>query len=111
MAVLCGVDSNPVPRCNALLVAPVQRYIDPNRRDVQPAQLESIGLCNIFKDMLDSGVIPVYRLTQIHRQAAKSAIITESMKVRQGIQLFNSGWVGMETRGEQQDLDLKVYSD
>lgn len=74
-------------------------------------QLESIGLCNIFKDMLDSGVIPVYRLTQIHRQAAKSAIITESMKVRQGVQLFNSGWVGMETRGEQQDLDLKVYSD
>lgn len=74
-------------------------------------QLESIGLCNIFKDMLDSGVIPVYRLTQIHRQAAKSAIITESMKVRQGVQLFTHGWVGMETRGEQQDLDLKVYSD
>lgn len=74
-------------------------------------QLESIGLCNIFKDMLESGVIPVYRLTQIHRQAAKSAIITESMKVRQGVQLFPHGWVGMETRGEQQDLDLKVFFD
>lgn len=73
-------------------------------------QLESIGLCNIFKDMLDSGVIPVYRLTQIHRQAAKSAIITESMKVRQGQQLIPYGWVGMETRGEQQDLDLKIFS-
>ena len=73
-------------------------------------QLESIGLCNIFKDMLDSNVVPVYRLTQIHRQAAKSAIITESLKVRQGQQLVSTGWVGMETRGEQQDLDLKIFS-
>lgn len=34
-------------------------------------QLESIGLCNLFRDMLDSGVITVGRLTKIHRQAAK----------------------------------------
>lgn len=74
-------------------------------------QLESIGLCNIFKDMLDSGVIPVYRLTQIHRQAAKSAIITESIKVRSGIQLCDNSWIGTETRGELHDLDLCVYSD
>ena len=74
-------------------------------------QLESIGLCNIFKDMLDSGVIPVYRLTQIHRQAAKSAIITESIKVRNGTQLCEPDWIGQETRGELHDLDLHVYSD
>lgn len=74
-------------------------------------QLESIGLCNIFKDMLDSGVIPVYRLTQIHRQAAKSAIITESTKVRNGIQLCDNNWIGMDNRGELHDLDLHVYSD
>lgn len=74
-------------------------------------QLESIGLCNIFKDMLDSGEIPVARLTKIHRQAAKSAIITEAMKVRNQQQLCVPGWVGEEVRGELQDLELNVYND
>lgn len=72
-------------------------------------QLESIGLCNIFKDMLDSGMIPVTRLTKIHRQAAKSAIITESIKVRNGQQLCAPGWTGTETRGELNDLTLHVF--
>lgn len=72
-------------------------------------QLESIGLCNIFKDMLDSGVIPAARLTQIHRQAAKSAIITESTKVRRSEPLAPHDWIGAETRGELQDLHLVVY--
>lgn len=74
-------------------------------------QLESIGMCNIFKDMLTSGVIPVARLTKIHRQAAKSAIITESIKVRHGKQLTSYGWVGQETRGELKDLELNIYGD
>lgn len=74
-------------------------------------QLESIGLCNIFKDMLDSGIIPVARLTKIHRQAAKSAIITESIKVRSHEQLVPYGWIGEEIRGELQDLELNIFSD
>jgi len=74
-------------------------------------QLESIGLCNIFSDMLKSGAIPVARLTKIHRQAARSAIITESVKVREQTQLIQPGWVGKEIRGELQDLELDIYSD
>jgi exodeoxyribonuclease V alpha subunit len=74
-------------------------------------QLESIGLCNIFKDMLNSEVIPVARLTKIHRQAAKSAIITESVKVRNHEQLVSHKWVGNEVRGELQDLELNIYED
>lgn len=74
-------------------------------------QLESIGLCNIFKDMLDSGVLAVSKLTQIHRQAAKSAIVTESLKVRNQQPLLEYGWVGEETRGELQDLKMHVYHD
>jgi len=74
-------------------------------------QLESIGLCNIFKDMLDSGIIPVAKLTKIHRQAAKSAIITESVKVRHHEQLVPNKWVGEEIRGELQDLELNIYND
>jgi exodeoxyribonuclease V alpha subunit len=74
-------------------------------------QLESIGLCNIFNDMLESDVIPVARLTKIHRQAAKSAIITESIKVRNHEQLVSHKWVGEEIRGELQDLELNIYND
>lgn len=74
-------------------------------------QLESIGLCNIFKDMLDSDEIPVARLTQIHRQAQKSAIITESIKVRNHHQLVDDGWIGKEIRGELRDLELDIFGD
>lgn len=76
------------------------------------AQLESIGLCNVFKDMLDSGVIPVGRLTQIHRQASKSAIITESAKVRQGIDIIPYGFVGEDRdRGQLNDLIIDADND
>ena len=74
-------------------------------------QLESIGMCNIFKDMLRSGTIPVARLTKIHRQAAKSAIITESIKVRNAVQLTSYNWAGSEIRGELHDLELDIYRD
>lgn len=72
-------------------------------------QLESIGLCNVFKDMLNSGVVPTTRLTKIHRQAAKSAIITNSIKVRNGQQIIPQGWEGKEVRGELKDLELDIY--
>lgn len=72
-------------------------------------QLESIGMCNVFKDMLSSNTIPVARLTKIHRQAAKSAIITESIKVRNAMQLTTYNWVGTEIRGELHDLEMDIY--
>ena len=66
-----------------------------------PGQLESIGCANVAFDMIHSKEIPVVTLTQIHRQAAKSAIITESVKVRNGVQLIEKDWIGTETRGER----------
>ncbi len=74
-------------------------------------QLESIGVANIAKDIIDSGIIPVVNLTQIHRQAEKSAIVTESLKIRKGIQIFDSLFYGTEIRGELQDLELDIYDD
>lgn len=74
-------------------------------------QLESIGAGNIAHDMINSGAITTVFLTKIHRQAAKSAIVTESIKVRQGQQLIEKDWVGEETRGELQDLTIRCYSD
>ncbi len=75
------------------------------------SQLESIGYLNIFRDMMDSGVIATSRLTKIHRQAAKSAIITSSMHVRNQMQLFPKNYVGREVRGELQDLEVDIYED
>lgn len=74
-------------------------------------QLESIGAGNVAHDIIDSKEIATVFLTKIHRQAAKSAIVTESIKVRNGYQLIEKDWVGTETRGELQDLTLKCYSD
>lgn len=76
-----------------------------------PGQLESIGCGNIAHDMINSEEIPTVTLTKIHRQAAKSAIITESIKVRNGQQIINKDWVGTETRGELQDLNIDCFSD
>lgn len=74
-------------------------------------QLESIGCGNIAYDMLNSPEIPTIRLTKIHRQAVKSAIITQSIEIRNGRQIIHNGWTGDEVRGELKDLQLHCYSD
>jgi ATP-dependent exoDNAse (exonuclease V) alpha subunit len=74
-------------------------------------QLESIGLLNVFKDMIESKVIPMIELTEIHRQAQKSAIITNSVKIRHSEQITKQGWTGIETRGELQDLTVDIFDD
>lgn len=71
-------------------------------------QLESIGMGNIAKDIIDSGIIPVVRLTEIHRQAKKSAIVTESLKVRESKHIIGSTFEGQEVRGELEDLLLDI---
>lgn len=70
-----------------------------------PAQLEPIGIGSCFNDMINSGVINVNYLTKIHRQAAKSGIVTEASKIRQGIQISHKD-IGVETFGELQDFSL-----
>ncbi|HEY3416930.1 MAG TPA: AAA family ATPase, partial [Armatimonadota bacterium] len=47
-------------------------------------QLPSVGAGNILHDMIDSGEVPVVRLTEIFRQAAESAIITNAHKINSG---------------------------
>ncbi len=72
-------------------------------------QLESIGVLNVASDIINSNKIPVVRLDKIHRQAQKSAIITESIKVRNGVQLCDNSFNDKEIRGELQDLELDIY--
>ena len=72
-------------------------------------QLDSIGLGNIFKDILNSKLFPVVELTQIHRQAQKSAIISDSIKIRHKQNIVNNYFVGEEIHGELQDLQIRSY--
>ncbi|MCX7920605.1 MAG: ATP-dependent RecD-like DNA helicase [Clostridia bacterium] len=47
-------------------------------------QLPSVGAGNVLKDIIDSGVVNVIRLTRIFRQALGSAIITNAHRINKG---------------------------
>jgi len=47
-------------------------------------QLPSVGAGNVLKDIIDSGVIPTVRLTEIFRQAKESLIIVNAHRVNNG---------------------------
>lgn len=74
------------------------------------AQLEPLSNGNFLKDCLDTNAVPCYRLTKIHRQAQKSAIITESIKVSNGQQIIGNSEIS-EIRGELKDLKIVAYKD
>ncbi|MCQ2147510.1 MAG: ATP-dependent RecD-like DNA helicase [Bacteroidales bacterium] len=74
-------------------------------------QLEAIGNGNVLHDVIKSGVVPVVTLDKIHRQAQDSAIITESINIRNGIQIISKNEVGVQVRGKNKDLIIDCYSD
>jgi exodeoxyribonuclease V alpha subunit len=47
-------------------------------------QLPSVGAGDVLRNLLDSGIVPVTRLTTIFRQAADSKIITNAHRIKQG---------------------------
>jgi exodeoxyribonuclease V alpha subunit len=47
-------------------------------------QLPSVGAGNVLRDIIDSGAVPVVRLTRIFRQALTSRIVTNAHKVNRG---------------------------
>jgi exodeoxyribonuclease V alpha subunit len=47
-------------------------------------QLPSVGPGNALRDLIESGVVPVVRLTEVFRQAASSKIITSAHLIREG---------------------------
>lgn len=72
-------------------------------------QLEPIGTANVFKDLIDSGVIPVAYLTQVHRQAMKSGILSTANDIREGIQFNTKDNYEDRVIGELKDLYFKPY--
>ena len=47
-------------------------------------QLPSVGAGNVLRDIIDSGVVPVIRLTRIFRQAMTSRIVTNAHRINHG---------------------------
>ncbi|MEH7209534.1 AAA family ATPase [Priestia megaterium] len=72
-------------------------------------QLESIGI-PVMMPMIDSGLIPTLTLTQIHRQAQKSAVVTDSIAIRQGKQVVSEA-NGRIVHGELEDLEYILVDD
>jgi exodeoxyribonuclease V alpha subunit len=48
-------------------------------------QLPSVGAGLVLRDLIDSGVVPVLRLTEVFRQAAESRIVTAAHRINQGL--------------------------
>jgi exodeoxyribonuclease V alpha subunit len=48
-------------------------------------QLPSVGPGMVLRNMIDSGVVPVVRLTEVFRQAANSGIITNAHRINEGL--------------------------
>lgn len=50
-----------------------------------PNQLPSVGPGNVLHDLIDSGVVPMHRLTQIYRQAEDSRIVANAHRILEGM--------------------------
>ena len=48
-------------------------------------QLPPVGPGSVLRDVIESGTIPVCRLTEVFRQAAQSRIVTNAHRVNQGL--------------------------
>ena len=78
-------------------------------------QLPSVGPGNVLRDLIDSGAVPVARLTQVFRQAAESLIITNAHAINSGRMpelpppsaLRDCAWLGAE---EAEELAEKVVA-
>lgn len=67
-------------------------------------QLPSIGCMNLAFDLYNSKFITTIELTKVHRQAQKSGIITDSLKLRNQIPVLEKNFIGEVVHGELQDM-------
>ena len=77
-------------------------------------QLESVGVGSVLREMINSGAIPVTRLTEVFRQAEDSAVIVQNANaVNQGVCVLNTndrfGFVGVPSEEEAQNAILQLY--
>lgn len=67
-------------------------------------QLEAIGYANILHDLKASQSVPVFKLTKVLRQAAKSGVITDSLKIYNKQQFIPADQIREVVHGELQDF-------
>jgi exodeoxyribonuclease V alpha subunit len=67
-------------------------------------QLPSVGPGKVLMDMIHSGVIPVVRLTEIHRQAQNSSIIVNAHRV-------NNSLLPVTTNDQEEDFHFYPIDD
>ena len=99
-----------VPLMAALLraLAPGTRLIMVGDSD----QLPSVGPGNVLRDMVDSGQIPVVRLTEIFRQSGRSAIVTNAHLINEGQMPILEGLedFGFEPMEEQETVIRRLIA-
>lgn len=80
-----------IDECSMLdvhLAAAVLRAVSPETQVLfigDADQLPSVGAGNVFKDIITSKAVPVFRLTKIFRQAQESSIIQFAHEINRGI--------------------------
>lgn len=73
-------------------------------------QLPAIGYGDVLRDLLSTDFFAKFELTQVHRQAAKSGILSLANSIRIGEQVFPYNSSGKETFGELQDQTVISYA-
>lgn len=73
-------------------------------------QLASIGAGAVARDVIESGVIPVARLVEPHRQAAGSLILSNAERIRQGLLPVNSTVPGADFESIEVSNDQQMAS-
>lgn len=74
-------------------------------------QLTNIGCGNVMYDCIESGIVPYVQLTKVHRQGAKSAIITKSIDIRHSRHVVDAQYYGRQLLGELEDLEIVSYKE
>jgi exodeoxyribonuclease V alpha subunit len=87
-----------VPLANQLLKAVATRTAVILVGDVD--QLPSVGPGQFLTDLIDSGVVPVIRLTEVFRQAATSRIVRSAHQINRGV------FPSLPEKGETSDFYL-----
>src|SRR5439155_18739925 len=74
-------------------------------------QLPSVGPGMVLRDLIESGVAPVTRLTEVFRQAAGSRIIINAHRINEGLmpEQGKDSSLKPQTSGKQQASTLKEY--
>lgn len=69
-------------------------------------QLEAIGYANVLWDIKKSGVVPYYTLTKIMRQAARSGILSDSLRIYRKEQFIPADLLEPVVHGELNDFKI-----